>query len=158
MANAYITALKESLEKKISVLEEIRAKDEEQLSLIKQSPFPTDAFDKNAEEKGVLIYKLNKLDDGFELVYEKVSEELKNNRAAYSDDIRNMQELITKITDLSTAIQAEEARNKAALENYFAGERSKLKTQRSQLNASRAYSQAMMKGRNTYNGIVSERK
>lgn len=143
MANTYLTALKESLEKKIEVLNQIHEKDEEQLALAKSNPFPFDEFDRNAEEKGILIYKLNKLDEGFESVYEKVKEELDVNRDAYKSEIKEMQALITKITDLSTKIQAEEARNKAQMEAAFSMERSKLKQQRSGIKAIKSYSQAM---------------
>ena len=69
MNNPYVQALIDSLKKKIEVLELIHVKDEEQYVLAGTVPFPTEAFDKNSDEKGVLIYKLNKLDEGFGLVY-----------------------------------------------------------------------------------------
>jgi len=143
MANAYVQALIDSLKKKIEVLEEIHIKDEEQYELASREPFPMDEFDKNSEEKGVLIYRLNKLDEGFELVYDKVREELNENKSAYTAEIAQMQQLITKITDLSTKIQAEEARNKAKMETAFNKERSKIKQQRSTVNAISSYNKAM---------------
>ena len=48
MSNTYLSALKESLEKKIEVLKAIHIKDEEQLEIAKTSPFSYDAYDKNS--------------------------------------------------------------------------------------------------------------
>lgn len=143
MENAYIKALSESLEKKLTILEKIHEKDEEQYTIAKTTPFSYDDFDRNAEEKGVLIYKLNRLDEGFETVYEKVKEELAANKSAYASDIKRMQELISKITDLSTKIQAEESRNKTAIEQVFRYEKEKIKGQRSGMKAVKSYTQAM---------------
>lgn len=153
MENTYLTALKESLEKKIEVLEKIHIKDEEQLEIAKAPNFRYDDFDKNAEEKGVLIYKLNKLDDGFESLYEKVRDELTVNKSAYAEEIKTMQALITRITDLSTKIQAEEARNKAAVERAIKAEREKIKTQRSGIKAIQSYTKTMKGSKDPYSGI-----
>ena len=160
MNDTYITALIESLEKKIDILKEISLKNEEQLSIAKSDSFAYDKFDKNTEEKGILIYKLEKLDDGFELIYEKVKDELNLNRDAHKDEIRRMQELITKITELSTKIQAEEARNKKAMETAFKNEKDRLKGQRSGMKAVRSYTQSMQMqgGASSYSGILDSKK
>lgn len=150
MENTYLTALKESLEKKIEILEKIHIKDEEQLEIAKSPNFRYDEFDKNAEEKGVLIYKLNKLDEGFETVYEKVRDELNANKAAYASEIKTMQALIGRITDLSTKIQAEEARNKAAVERAIKAERDKIKAQRSGIKAIQSYTKTMKSTKSPY--------
>jgi len=143
MNSTYLTAMIESLGKKVAVLDEIIKKNAEQAALLKEEEFSFDKFDKNAEEKGVLIFRLEKLDDGFESLYAKVKEELDANRAAYSDEIRKMQELIQSITDKSASIQADEARNKAALEGIFKNEREKLRAGRSGVKALKSYNQAM---------------
>lgn len=156
MTNSYITALRDSLQKKIEVLNSIHEKNEEQLAIATARPFDYEAFDKNAEDKGVLIIKLNKLDDGFELVYEKVKEELEANRSSYKEEIKEMQELITEITALGTKIQAEEARNKAAVEKAFKAEKDRLKTDRSAVKAVKSYSKTMRNG--GYSGLMDTSK
>ncbi len=143
MNGTYLTALSESLEKKIAVLDEIIEKNKEQEALLKEETFSFEAFDKNAEEKGVLIFRLEKLDDGFESLYEKVREELNANRAAYAKEIAHMQDLIRMITEKSATIQAGEARNKASLEKVFKTEREKLRNGRSGVKALKSYNQAM---------------
>ena len=144
MERAYVTAMIDSLKSKIEILKDIRKKNAEQLDLIKRVPFSAEDFDKNADEKGILIYKLNKLDNGFQIVYDNLKVELEENKAQYAGEIKMMQSLITEITELSTTIQAEEARNKAALENYFKGEHSKIKSGRSQSKAIKSYTQTML--------------
>ena len=151
MNNTYLAALKESLEKKIEVLKDIHIKDEEQLEITKATPFSYDKYDRNAEEKGVLIYKLEKLDDGFE-------EELNANKDAYKNEIREMQELISEITSLSTKIQAEEARNKKALEAAFKSEKERLKGQRSGVKAVKSYAQSMQASGSAYSGLMDQKK
>lgn len=143
MTNTYVVALIESLEKKIQVLKEIREKNAEQAQLLKADDFSFDKFDDNVEEKGLLIIRLDKLDEGFSTVYTKVKEELDSNREAHAEEIKKMQALITEITDLSAAIEAEEARNKASLEAIFKRERGKIKSNRSSVKALQSYSQAM---------------
>lgn len=151
--NTYITALIESLEKKVGILKEIHAKDEEQIALINCGEFSFDKFDITAEEKSVLIYKLERLDDGFEMTYKLVKEELDKNRTAHAIEIKRMQELITEITDWSAKIQAEEARNKAALERVFKRERESIRMRRSSVKAVNSYSQAMAIGKNIKNNF-----
>ena len=143
MSDTYITALIESLEKKIDVLDLIIRKNVEQAALLKEEPFSFEKFDKNTEEKGILIFRLNKLDEGFESLFGKVKKELDGNREKYASDIKTMQKLITQITEKSTTIQAGEARNKAALEQIFKEERSRLKGSRSNVKAVKSYTQAM---------------
>ena len=99
----------------------------------------------------MLIYKLEKLDDGFEMVYEKVREELNLNKDAYKDEIKRMQDLITKITELSTCIQAQEVRNKTAVESVFKSERDRIKATRSGAKALKSYSDSMTIGKNLKN-------
>ena len=76
-------------------------------------------------------------------MYARVKEELDANRPRYADEIHRMQDLIRQITDKSAGIQAEEARNKAALEAVFKSERDRIKSGRSGVKALQSYSQAM---------------
>ena len=143
MNDTYLTTMIESLEKKDAVLSEIIKKDAEQAALLKEESFSFEKYDKTVEEKDVLIFRLEKLDDGFESLYAKVKEELDANRALYARQIGRMQELIQSITEKSASIQADEARNKAALENIFRSEREKLRIGRSGVKALKSYNQAM---------------
>lgn len=80
-------------------------------------------FDDAVEEKQRLIDEVVRLDEGFEILYEKLAKELEGNRQRYAAQIRELQAKVAKVTELSVSVQAQEARNKKLVENYFARER-----------------------------------
>lgn len=115
MGREYVTALKESLEKKLKVLEELYRLCISQSELLGKEELDYEAFDTLVDEKDICIEKLEKLDEGFEIVYNRVKPELESNKAMYAVEIKAMQELIVKITDKSTSITALEERNKKSV-------------------------------------------
>lgn len=114
-----LEVLTESLDMKIQVLKEIEEYNKKQTEAFSKESPDMDSFDEAIEEKGILIEKLEKLDEGFEIMYEKVAATLSKDREKYADKIRELQGKISIITDLSVSIQAREARNKSLIENYF---------------------------------------
>ena len=130
MLNQYLTILIESLQKKSKVLEDISAYNERQSQLFKSGDASLESFDGLVEEKGKLIDALVKLDEGFETLYERIAEEVVTNKDLYADQIRQLQEWIKKVTDRSVAIQAQEARNKDLVENYFRRQKEQLKSKK----------------------------
>ena len=135
----------ESQQKKIELLDEALRLDEEQIKMIQQEKPDMDGLEKNLEEKGRLIGELDKLDDGFESVYAKVREELINNKEAHKDEIRQLQELISQITEKSVKVQAEELRSKEAVERFLKNRRGKLKDSKSSVKAANKYAVNMRK-------------
>ncbi len=127
MGREYVVALRESLQKKLKVLEEIYS-----LSLLQRELFSADemdyeAFDRYFDDKDICIEKLNGLDEGFELLYNRVKDEIEANKDAYADEIRLMQDLIRSITEKSTSIQALEERNRKSMEECLAKDRKQAK-------------------------------
>lgn len=125
-----LTILAESLDKKIQVLTEIQEYNKRQEQVFSAEAVDMEGFDAAVEEKGKLIEKLTLLDSGFESMYAKLSEQLKDNRAKYAAEIRTLQEKITTITEMSVTIQAQEKRNKQLVEQFFAKERMGLQQSR----------------------------
>lgn len=119
-----LTILSESLDQKLSVLEDIQAYNRKQEKAFLEETPDMESFDQALEEKEELIQRLEKLDDGFEALYDRISQQLQSDREKYSDQIRELQEKIGRITDLSVSIQAQEARNKKLIEDYFKNARS----------------------------------
>lgn len=107
----YIAVLRQSLEKKVQILDFIIEKNKEQRLLFTDDTLPPERLEENIKEKGDLIDQLNKLDDGFETVYNRVREVLAGGKETYQEDIKRMQELIREVTDKSATIQAQEQRN-----------------------------------------------
>lgn len=125
-----LTILAESLEKKRQVLIRIQEYNKCQEQIFTQESVDMKAFDSSVEEKGRLIEALTKLDAGFESLYEKLKDQLENNRAMYATEIRAIQQQIATITEMSVTIQAQEQRNKHLIEQYFAKERASLRENR----------------------------
>lgn len=121
-----LTILAESLDQKIIVLEEIQTYNMRQEQAFTSGTVKLDDFDAAVEEKGKLIERLAKLDEGFEILYAGLSKQLQDNREKYATEIRGLQQQIARITEMSVAIQAQEKRNKQLVEQFFSRERANL--------------------------------
>ena len=106
-------------------------------------PMSSDMLDEAVEEKGQLIDKLNKLDEGFDIMYQNLAAELKGNRGRYASQIKELQEKIKKVTDMSVSVQAQEARNKKLIEEYFANARAGVGRMRKSSKAAYDYYKSM---------------
>lgn len=143
MPEAYIDVMLQSLKKKEQILEQIVSLDDLQKKQLENPECTADEFDATVEEKAGLIEQLEQLDDGFEKMYERMKGELQENRTAYADQIRKMQELIRSITDKSVQIQAQEARNKDLMVQRFARVKRQAKEIRSNNKATTEYYRSM---------------
>lgn len=143
MLDSYLNILQESLEKKLEALKHIEEINHVQSETLRQEELDMETFDRTVDEKDIYVEELNKLDEGFETLYDRVKEELSADRSKYAVQIRHLQKLISEITDKSVSIQAEESRNKALLENYFARQRKDLGKVRKSSKAAYGYYQNM---------------
>lgn len=144
MEQTYVDIMIQSLEKKIKVLEEVKKQNILQKELLENDKAEADEFDATVEKKAALIEQIMQLDSGFDKLFERVKEELNNNRDAYAEKIKRMQSLIRKITDLSMEVQAQEARNKDLMTRKFAFVRDTAKTVRTNTKVASQYYQNMM--------------
>ena len=142
----YLEILTDSLKKKSKVLDEIMQYNSDQENLLRQESISLEELDANRELKDGLIQKLVQLDDGFETLYERIKEQLLTQKDQYKAQIGQMQELISGITEKSVSIQAQEARNKGMIENYFARERGQLRQSRQVSKAAYGYYKSMSNG------------
>ena len=121
-----LTILSESLDKKLEVLRKIQEYNRRQEEVFSAEKVDMSLFDDAVEEKQRLIDEVVRLDDGFEIMYEKLARELEGNRQRYAAQIRELQAKVAKVTELSVSVQAQEARNKKLIESYFAKERANI--------------------------------
>lgn len=145
MTGNYLTLLEESLRRKLQVMEEIQKYNLRQQELFGSGEADLDKFDEYVAEKGALIDRLTALDSGFEKLYAKVAEELQGNQERYAEQIRTLQGLVTQVTDKSVDIQAQEARNKKLIEDFFRKERDGIKMGRKSTKAAIGYYKTMSK-------------
>ncbi len=144
MVPASLDMLEESLVKKIEVMKSIEEENEKQKKLLKNpNEVDEEAFDKILDEKGELIDQLLKLDDGFQSLFDRVKEEVGQNKDKYKDQIKRMQDYIQEITGMSASIEAAEHRNKKLAEEYFSAAREKMNFSRQTSAAAFNYYQTM---------------
>ncbi len=98
----YIDIMVESLQKKSRVLDGLIDKCDAQAEVIADNEYGDinwNQFNLLIADKEVLITRLNELDDGFEALYDRVGDEVKNNSERYAVQIKKIQELIKEFTD-----------------------------------------------------------
>ena len=128
MDNSYIDMMIDSMNKKIAILNQLIDKTENQKDIFKDDTEPDwDKFDALIDEKDELN-NLTELDNGFETLFNRVKEELTNNKDKYASKIALMQNLISEVTNLSTKLEALETRNKSLIEQKVAAGRQNLRT------------------------------
>ena len=145
MNNPYIQILIESLESKSQVLDEVIKTDEDILKVVQCEKPDMDALDADIKAKGDLADKLNKLDDGFESVYDEVKDDLLNHKEEHREEILRLQALISEITEKSVKIEASEIRSKELVETYFRLQKKKIKNARNSVKIANAYAVNMHK-------------
>lgn len=130
MQENYVQIMLESLKKKENILDVISEKNLQQKEVVEAEDVSFDEFDRIMDEKADLIEQLDKLDRGFEALYERVKELIQSEegKVKYRNEIKEMQECIRKITEKSTSIQVQEKRNKQTIEAVFRNEKEKLKS------------------------------
>lgn len=145
MISSYLNVLEDSLKKKSVVLDKIQVANLAQSDLLKAEKFDMEAYDRYVDEKDACIGELEKLDEGFESLYDKIREELLGNKALYAGQIKRIQDLISEITEKSVSIQALETRNRDAVTAYFSREKQALGQGRRNSKAAYGYYQNLNK-------------
>ena len=112
----YIRMMLDVLMKKEAYLSELLHCTMEQECLLKASTFEETVFFKLVEEKDDILKKIEEIDQGFQSIYNRVSEVLKDNKEQYKEQILQMQSLITDVTDLGVKISVLEEKNKGLLQ------------------------------------------
>ena len=139
----YLSILEDSLRKKLQLLDELLKYTSQQQEQLKAQELDYEAFDQLVEKKEPLIQQIMDLDQGFETVYERVKEQLVDNKSQYATQITTLQELITRLTDRSVRLQAMEQRNKAAVEHALHKSRTKIRDGRRNQQAALNYYKSM---------------
>lgn len=123
----YISALQESLQKKLEVLNRLLQLTMEQGKILAEQKPDMDRFDVIIGEKDQLLQTMETLDRGFESLFNKIGNTIKDNKYQYQQQITEMQNLIRSITDTGLQIEGQEHRNKTAFQNYLTGARREIR-------------------------------
>lgn len=145
MISQYIEILEKSLHDKIAILDNLLELSEKQKDIVSKPEVNWDEFDKLVDDKGILIERLDLLDDGFESTYNRIKDELNANKDKYKESIQRMQKLISLSTEKSTSLMATESRNKNQVEKAFAAARQKINQSKVNSKVASNYYKAMSK-------------
>lgn len=145
MEENYLLIMIQSLNKKIQVLDCIIEANDRQKAALENSGLDPDDFDKIVEEKSKYIEHLDLLDQGFDKLFTRVKEALNNDKESYKNEIREMQTLITTVTEKSNKIQVQEARNKDLMTQKFSKIRKQARDVRASQQAVNQYYKNMKK-------------
>lgn len=119
MEKNYLRIMIDSLHKKIAVLDSISEENEKQRILLMKEGIEPEDLEETLERKQEFIDQLNELDEGFQLIYDRIKEELQKHPEEYKEEVKEMKELISQITGKSMVVQTEEERNKLAVQECF---------------------------------------
>ena len=122
----YLQIMIDSLVQKEELLKQIVDYNEKQQAIITAAEFDDQAFEQNLSDKGELVEKILKLDEGFNSVFNRVKDEVQHNKAKFKQPLQRLKELVSAVTDLGVRIQAQELRNKQLVEKRFAQMRKEL--------------------------------
>lgn len=157
MTEGYLQILIESLEKKNEVLDKISVLNKEQAEISAHQPMDMEAYDKTMDEKGELIDEINRLDDGFTSTYERIKDEVQKQPDKYRSQVLVLQELIRTAVEKGVVIEAQEKRNRAALETVFRMKRQEIRQMKVSSSAAATYYKSMSRI-NTVDPQLMDRK
>ncbi|MBQ8878437.1 MAG: flagellar export chaperone FlgN [Lachnospiraceae bacterium] len=123
----YIRMMLDILSKKESQLTSLLELTTAQEQILKGEEFDEDAFTDIIAKKREHLSKIEEADNGFQAIYNRIAEEIQNNKEAYKEQILEMQGLITRVTDLGVKLSALEEKNKTALEANLQGKRQNIR-------------------------------
>ena len=123
----YLDIMIDSLAKKEELLKQIVDYNEIQQTIV------------TASEKGAVVEKILRLDEGFNSVFNRIKEELQTNKKKYAKDIERLKTLVASVTELGVRIQAQELRNKQLVEKRFAQMRKELSQAKRTTSTANAY-------------------
>lgn len=116
----YLQVLSESLDKKIDILERLEALTAEQKSIAEAEIFDDDAFDANTDGKAALIAELEKLDNGFQILYDNIKAQIDGQKELYRQEIERLQTKIRTILDKNASLLVDEENNRRLISERFA--------------------------------------
>lgn len=115
----YLRMMSDILRKKEQHLQELLNLTKQQEHLLKDKEFSEAAFSELMDKKEIHIKKVLEFDSGFQAIYNRIEEELKQHRQDYREQVEELQTMITRVTELGVAIQALEQKNKTGMEAYL---------------------------------------
>lgn len=112
---SFVQILIEALVKKEALLNNIQNACNEQDLCLKMDIPDIAKYSQYADVKSDLSKEIEKIDEGFLSVYERIKDELETNASMYADQIRRMKALVASITEKTNSINVKEQRLNAEI-------------------------------------------
>ncbi len=126
--NVYINAMKDSLSRKLNVVKSLLQLTKKQEELLRQESLDMGEFNSIITEKEKVLRELKELDKGFDALFARCDNELKEKKYFYQSQILEMQNLIRSITDCGIQIEGLEKKNKELFQQHMTGARKEIKS------------------------------
>ena len=127
------------------ILEDLIVANKEQAEIIVDIKKNMVAYEACIDKKQLLIDELNLLDNGFQALYNRIQEEIINNADCHKEEIKEMQKLISIITDKSVEIQNGEEKNRQIIAQQFSLLKREVKNFRDNRKIANTYYNTMQK-------------
>lgn len=141
--NTYVTMMLESLRKKDALLDKILEQCRIQTELAKQTNLDMDAFSATVEEKQNYIDEIERMDEGFQTLFDRIKEPLENNKSQFAEEIHEMKALIKTLTEKGVQIQTEEEKNRLTFQSHFMRMKQEVRTAKKSVQVAADYYKGM---------------
>lgn len=135
----YLDILIQTIEKKIKLFHIIYETTQKQSELLAEDQLDLEKFQPLLNVKEKAITQINELDEGFEMIYNRASHQIKEKMDQYKEPLRLLKKYVEQITDLTMEIETLEQENKKAITKHFNQTRNKIKTSRKSRSTVAAY-------------------
>lgn len=142
----YVGIMRDSLKRKKAYLDEIADITSKQGEIAAADKFDEEAFGETVERKETLINNINEIDKGFTSVYDRIRDNLLEEKDLYTSELKEIQVLINACMDKGNEIEVLEERNRRKLEVIFAGERKNLRQVKNSRSIANKYYKTMANG------------
>lgn len=115
----YLEMLKDSLKQKLDIMDYILVENQRQQLVALGEEFDEEVFQITIDKKERYIQELQKLDGGFESVYQRIRELLNEQKDVYPSEIKEIQNLIGEVSSKSMELELSEKRNQKLMEECF---------------------------------------
>lgn len=125
--NTYISVLHGSLRKKLELIKKLLELTKEQNKILNAEKVDIDSFERIVDEKEIQINEVLDIDKGFQNVFSKISNVIKEYPQQYRQQILEMQNFIRTITDIGIEIENLEQKNREKFNKFLASKRNDIK-------------------------------
>lgn len=145
MVKQYLRMLDQSLDQKKQMLDEMIEMTATQKASLEKDPVDWTGFDALVEKKAEMIERLDRMDDGFESVYDRIREELLKEKEQYREFVTEIKKKIQAVSDASATLMAAERRNKELVEVKMTDEKKRLQQRKTTSKVASNYYRTMNK-------------